>query len=108
MSLANTAKEKPIASITAVVSFVITVVGGVFLVEDRYAQAQEVDSLQQEVTEMQQTYSQKADMMLKYLQMQSQTDITILEMKEAQQGLTPAETVRLNNLKEQLNHLEGE
>jgi hypothetical protein len=108
MSLANTAKEKPIASITAVVSFVITVVGGVFLVEDRYAQAQEVDSLQQEVSEMQQTYSQKADMMLKYLQMQSQTDITILEMKEAQQGLTPAETVRLNNLKEQLNHLEGE
>lgn len=57
---------------------------------------------------MQQTYSQKADMVLRFMQMQNQTDITILEMKEAQQGLTPAEKVRLNNLKEQLNYLEGE
>lgn len=108
MSLVNKAKEKPIASITASISLVSAIIGVVFLVEDRYAHAVEVESLQEEISEMQQTYSQKADMVLRFMQMQNQTDITILEMKEAQQGLTPAEKVRLNNLKEQLNYLEGE
>lgn len=107
MSLMEKVKESPLKAIGGVLSLILTIVGGVFLIEDRYAHAESVTAIESRVDEIEQSYDEKTDAILKYMQLQAQSRITILQMKEAQDLLTPEEKVELNILKEQLRTLEG-
>lgn len=107
MNIGQKIKENPFKTIGGLVSLVITIVGGVFLIDDRYAHAEEISAMVERLDKIEHEYDQKTSAILKYMQLQAQSRMTILQMKEAEGELSAEEKVELNILKEQLRTLEG-
>lgn len=85
------------------VALVTGIVALVFMFEDRYALAKDVQEQQQSIQHL---GKQQANTNT-FLKLQVQMRKTILEMKKAQQGLSAAETVELNSLPEQIKALDN-
>lgn len=104
---ANKIKSLSLTAILGTLGTVITligsIVGGFLFLDNRFAHA---DAFAQYKV-VTQSVQKQTDNIQQMLLMQMQTRETILEMKQAQQKLTPEETVELNNLKQILKQIQN-
>lgn len=83
---------------------IVTAVGGFFAaVDGRYAKADDVKAIQAAQSAMEKQQQTTNSVLL----IQYQTRKTILELKQAAEGLTPAEQVELKGINKILKKLEG-
>lgn len=84
-----TGSKSGVAALATVLSFVITALTLVTMLDSKYALAKDLKETQQSTKQI-----------VDYLKMQAITRKTILEIREAAGTITPEEKVELKNLKE--------
>jgi len=92
------------------VGAIASLFGAVFVFEDRYANAQEMEakiaSQEQRIEFLQQNMQTTSQKILDFLKAQAITRKTVLEMKEDSGSLTSDERVELRNLRETLKTIQ--